>query len=106
MQVLDDNQARQFLIVAQGHRYEALFHLAITTGLRMGELLGLKWEDLDWATGIIHIRRQLQRVPGEGFKFPQPKTQAGKRMIQLGPESQRHLVEHCKRQDGEHSEGK
>lgn len=45
MKILDDNQVRQFLIFAQGHRYEALFHLAITTGMRMGELLGFKWSD-------------------------------------------------------------
>ena len=49
MKVFDDNQARQFLITAQGDRYEALFHLAITTGIRQGELLGLKWIDVDWA---------------------------------------------------------
>jgi len=101
MKVFDDNQARQFLIAAQGDRYEALFHLAITTGIRQGELLGLKWLDVDWAAGLLHIRRKVQRIPKKGFVFSPPKTQAGVRMIQLGPETMRHLIEHRKRQDVE-----
>jgi len=101
MKTLDDHQVRQFLIVAQGHRYETLFHLAVTTGMRMGELLGLKWCDLDWSSGFIYIKRQLQRVPGKGFKFSPPKTQAGRRMIQLGPVTLQKLAEHRKRQEVE-----
>ena len=65
----------------------------------MGELLGLKWSDLDWASGVIYIKRQLQRVTGKGFKFSPPKTQAGRRMVQLGPETMRQLVDHRKRQE-------
>jgi integrase len=102
LEILDDNQVRQFLIVAQGHRYETLFHIAVTTGMRMGELLGIKWSDLDLSSGVIYIKRQLQRVPGKGFKFSPPKTQAGRRMVQLGQSTMRQLVEHRKRQETEH----
>lgn len=105
MQVLNDTQARLLLIAAQGHRYETLFHLAITTGLRQGELLGLKWEDIEWASGIIHVRRQLQRVPGDGLRFSSPKTQAGSRMIQIGSVTMRQLAEHRKRQEVERRRG-
>ena len=101
MKVLNDNQVRQFLIAAKGDRYEALFHLAITTGLRQGELLGLKWLDVDWASDTIHVRRQLQRRKGEGLKFVSPKTKAGNRLVQLGVESMRLLAEHRKNQDVE-----
>ncbi len=45
---LDESQASRFLIAIQGHRWEALFYLAITSGARQKELLGLKWTDLDW----------------------------------------------------------
>jgi len=99
MQVLDDNQARQLLIAAQGDRYEAMYYLAITTGLRQGELLGLKWEDIDFSSGILQVKRQLQRVPGKGVRLSEPKTKAGRRQIQLGPESVNQLITHRKRQD-------
>jgi len=99
MQVLDDNQARQLLIAAQGDRYEAMYYLAITTGLRQGELLGLKWDDIDFSSGILQVKRQLQRVPGKGVRLSEPKTKAGRRQIQLGPESVNQLITHRKRQD-------
>jgi integrase len=58
IRTLNDCQTRQFLITAQGSRYEALYNLVITTGLRAGELLGLKWEDLDRTKGYLHVQRQ------------------------------------------------
>lgn len=44
---LTADEARQFLAATRGHRLHALFELALHTGLRKGELLGLRWEDLD-----------------------------------------------------------
>jgi integrase len=49
-EILDENQVLQFLIAAQDDRYEALYHVAIKTGMRQGELLGLKWSDVDFGT--------------------------------------------------------
>jgi integrase len=46
MQVLDEIQVNQFLVPAIGSPFEALCHLAVKTGMRQGELLGLKWSDL------------------------------------------------------------
>ena len=99
MKVLDDNQVRQLLITAHGNRYEALYHLAVTTGLRKGELLGLKWEDINWASNTLQVKRQLQRSQGGGWVFSSPKTKAGRRMIQLGSETMKLLVTHRKHQD-------
>lgn len=101
MQVLDDNQVRQLLIAAQGNRYEALYYLAVTTGLRKGELLGLKWEDINWASNTVQVRRQLQRSKGGGWVFSSPKTRAGRRIVQLGSETMGLLAAHRKRQDRE-----
>lgn len=84
MEILNESEVLQLLIVAQGTRLEALLHVAIKTGMRQGELLGLKWSDLDWNTGIIRIQRQVQRVKGQGMIFMPPKTTAGRRAIQLG----------------------
>ena len=47
-------------MAASGTRYEALFWLAITTGMRQGELLGLRWSDLNWQSQKLHVQRQLQ----------------------------------------------
>jgi integrase len=85
--VLDETQVVLFLIAAQGNRHEFLFNLAVKTGMRQAELLGLKWADLDWRSGILQVRRQVQRIDGQGFIFCEPKTKTGRRSIQLGETS-------------------
>ena len=84
MNVFDSSQVTQFLIAAQGNRYESLCYLAIHTGMRQGELFGLKWTDLQWNSGNLHVQRQVKRVPGQGWKFESPKTKSGRRTIMLG----------------------
>lgn len=84
MTVLDTYQVTTFLIAARASPHYALFHLAITTGMRMGELFGLKWSDIQWNAGVIHVQRQKQYVPGQGCCFVEPKTKAGRRSIKLG----------------------
>jgi len=83
MEILDERQVLDLLICAKSSRHEALLHVAIKTGMRQGELLGLKWSDLDWDRGTISIVRQVQRVKGEGMQFMPPKTKAGRRTIKL-----------------------
>ncbi len=99
IQTLNSHQARQFLIAAQGSRYEALYYLAITTGLRAGELLGLKWDDLDLTKGHLHVQRQVQRVPGSGLALLEPKSAAGRRVVVLGQTMMTILEAHFKRQE-------
>ena len=94
MQILDENQVMQLLLTAKGDRYEALYHLAVKTGMRQGELLGLMWSDVDWSKGTLRVNRQVQRVPGQGRKLVSPKTRAGRRTITLGSETLRILREH------------
>jgi integrase len=48
-----------------GHRLEALFSVAIALGLRIGEALGLRWQDLDLESGVLHVRKALQRSGGD-----------------------------------------
>jgi integrase len=99
MRVLTSDQARTFLSAAESTRYRALFHLALHTGMREGELLGLKWEDLDWVTRQLHVKRQLQRTPGKGLVFAEPKTAAGRRTIVLSRSMVEKLREHMENQD-------
>jgi len=101
MMVLDETQVSQLLVAAKGSRHEALYHLAVTTGMRMGELFGLRWSDLHWVSGRIYVRRQVQYVPGHGWSFVEPKTRSGRRTIKLGEGVLQALREHLERQQGE-----
>lgn len=75
-----------FLDEIKSHRFNALFQLALFTGLREGELLGLTWNCIDWKTGVLMVYRQLQRVPGSWSEFRfVPLKNSKTRYIQLSP---------------------
>ncbi|MHC3459239.1 tyrosine-type recombinase/integrase [Streptomyces flavovirens] len=80
---LTADEARHLLTAARGHRLRALFELALHTGLRKGELLGLRWEDLDLDAGTAAIRRTLQRTSAGGLTTLPTKTRASERRIAL-----------------------
>lgn len=61
---LTPSQARTLLASLRGHRNEALYSLMLSTGLRRGEALGLRWDDLDLDEEILIVRRQLKREGG------------------------------------------
>src|SRR5918993_4887331 len=63
---LDADQARIFLEAAKGDRFECLFVLSLTCGLRMGEALGLRWSDADLDAGTLRVNRQIQRMRRDG----------------------------------------
>ncbi|MFD4788153.1 tyrosine-type recombinase/integrase [Streptomyces sp. NPDC058459] len=73
----------EFLAATRGHRLYALFELALHTGLRKGELLGLRREDLDLTAGTAAIRRALQRTNSGGLTALLAKTRASERRIAL-----------------------
>jgi integrase len=83
MAPLTPEQTSQFLEAARESRYYALFVLAVTSGMRQSELLGLTWRDVDFERGSVHIRQQLVYVPGAGFPFSEPKTAKGRQAIAL-----------------------
>lgn len=80
------SEARQFLHAASSDRLHALYELALRTGLRKGELLGLHWEDLDLDSGTTSIHRSLQRTPTGGLTILHTKTRASERRIALPTE--------------------
>jgi integrase len=87
MQILDENQVAQMLIAARAvsPKMEALLHLAVHTGMRQMEILGLKWDDLDWQEKLLRVNRQLVRKrTDDPWSFAAPKTKYGKRAIALG----------------------
>jgi len=98
MAILNESQISQMLVTVKGHRWEALYHLAIVSGMRQSELLGLKWIDLDWVRKYVKVERQLQRPSGNGVEFISPKTRFGKRSIALGENTMEVLHTHYERQ--------
>lgn len=99
MQILDESQVSQLLVAAANTRLEALLHLALATGMRQMELLGLKWTDLDWVRKTIKVERQLVRPYKESkLKFATPKTKAGRRTLNLGQKTIEVLRSHAERQ--------
>lgn len=101
MKILDESQVSQLMISLQGDRHEALLQLALATGMRQAELLGLKWSDLDWNHQTIRVQRQLRRDFHLGEPFAAPKTKSGRRTIALGSTSIQKLREHWERQNQE-----
>ena len=86
MRPLSKPEADRFLEAARGDRLEALYVLAVYTGMRRGELLGLKWADvdLDASPVIVRIRRTLTRVDnGRRLALGQPKTKTSIRTVRL-----------------------
>jgi integrase len=84
MQILNEQEVGVFLVAASASRYRSLYHLAIVTGMRISELRGLSWADVDWQRGTITVKRQIQDVPGVGSVAGAPKTHSGTRAILLG----------------------
>ncbi len=79
---LSPDQARAFLDHISGHRWYPLYTLALLTGLRQGELLGLRWNDIDLQEGTLTVRHALQRIEGRR-RLVEPKTAQSRRTIVL-----------------------
>jgi len=96
--LLDSSQVQLFLIATSGERLEALYHLAIASGMRQGEILGLYWSDIDFYKNTIKIQRQIQRIPRQGLVFSPPKTETGNRIISIGESTLEQMKKHKQRQ--------
>ncbi len=94
MRTLTPEQIRSLLDAARGTRWAALLTLAITTGMRQGELLGLRWRDVNLDAGEPHVQRQWAR----NRQFTEPKTAKGRRKIDLPASAVRSLREHDRMQ--------
>ena len=122
MRALTLAEARQVIGAAQQTRNGAAFVLALSLGLRRGEVLGLQWPDVDLTDGALTIRRALSRVPyrhgcGDtcgrkrgadcpqrtpgGLVFDAPKTRAGRRTIPLPTAAVEALIRHLGEQESE-----
>jgi len=94
---LTQEELARLLEAAEGHPLEALFLLAATTGLRRGELLALRWKDVDLDNAVVVVARQLTEVAGRKM-FGDLKTKASRRVVPLLPVAVEALRQHRKRQ--------
>lgn len=85
MQTLDLEGVAKLLNAAAEDRLYALYLMAVTTGMRQGELLGLRWQDVDLAAGTVMIRQTLQWLD-DGPVFQEPKTPKSRRVVQISAE--------------------
>jgi integrase len=76
------NEAQAFLKAIQGDRLEALFSVAPAMGLRQGEALGLRWQDVDWDARIIRVRYGLQRI-NKKLELAELKTKSSRRDLPI-----------------------
>lgn len=98
MQVLTEDQVRKFLATVQDDRFYAAYLLAITTGMRRGEILGLRWQDVDLKQGVVSINQILVRTSSHGLVFQAPKTDRSRRTIAISPTVVQALRQQKKRQ--------
>lgn len=113
-------EARQLFAATEGDRLAALYRITITLGLRRGEALGLRWEDVDLNANTVHVRRNLQRIDRDQMRpdfvtvaadrkrgsvliLKEPKTQKSRRLLALPPSLADALRAHRDRQAFEQS---
>lgn len=98
---LSPDEARRFLEAARGERLEALYTLAITSGMRLGELLALTWRAVDLEAGSLQVIGTLQRGADRAWEIAAPKTAHSRRQIALTPLAVDALRAHRARQRAE-----
>jgi integrase len=99
MHPLSAPEARKLLTTARGERLEALYVLAIHTGMRRGELLGLKWADVDLNSSTVRVRRSLTRTDnGRRLALGDTKNKKSRRTVRLTPRAAEALKRHRARQ--------
>lgn len=100
MSTLSPEQARTLLNAAYGDRLEALYVLAITTGMRQGELLGLRWRDVNLVDAMVQVCGSMQALRG-GLRITETKTAGSRRHVMLSQQPLEALRRHRVTQAGE-----
>lgn len=104
MRTLSAEETCRLLEAARGDELKALYVLALSTGMRQGELLALKWDDVNLERGVLRVRRTLTHA-GKAFVLGEPKTKKSRRTIRLTTGAVQALSDHLSRQLEETEEG-
>jgi len=97
VEILDADQIALVLERLLGHLLYEISALALATGMRRGELLGLRWTDIDLDSAVVKVERSLEETKA-GLRFKPPKTKRGRRSISLPPSAVQVLRDHKIRQ--------
>lgn len=85
---MNKDEQKNFIKAITGGKYEYIFRFVLQTGLRVGEVLGMKWSDIDYKNNILSVNRSLVQNKNDNSWFlSEPKTKAGKRIIPLTEEA-------------------
>ena len=85
-QILGDNQLETFLEAIKGHEYWCdFFYVEVMTGLRRGEICGLRWQDINFEENKLQVKRSVSVKKGGGVSIGETKTETGVRCIQMPP---------------------
>ena len=87
LQALDDVEARRLLEAAAPTDYHLPIHLALYTGLRRSEILGLRWMDVDLAARTLAVSRTMVQLVGDPAHLSEPKSRGSRRVVAYGPET-------------------
>ena len=99
MRPLSAEEARSLLEAARGNRLEAFYVVALHTGMRRGELLGRKWDDVAPDASTLRVRRtQTREENGKRLALGEPKTKKSRRTVRLTPGARDALKRHRSRQ--------
>jgi len=106
LRVFSKEDTFRFLDVVKGHRLEAIFTVALALGLREGEILGLRWQDVNLRDGTLEVSHTLQRIKRPGadkgkLELVAPKTDRSRRVIMLPQVATSALYAHRRRQEEE-----
>lgn len=97
MKTLSKDDVKVFLEHAKKYRYYAAYYLELASGLRRGEILALRWKDVDLNENTVKVSRHLVRVKG-GFIFQEPKTEKSKRSVEIPEDAIKVIKAHMARQ--------
>ncbi len=97
IQILTPEQVKALLEAAHGDRYETLYLVAIATGLRMGELFGLRWSEVELERARLNVKAALSRKKGS-WSLTEPKSKSSRRSVVLPFQVVASLKEHRLRQ--------
>ncbi len=101
MQIWDEDELKRFLSVAKENQYYVLFYTALFTGMRRGELLALRWQDVEFHEAQISVSRSIHQLRNGSYVFTEPKTEKSRRSIALSPSLVLLLKEYRAEQESE-----
>ena len=98
MTALDTQDVVRLLKATEGTIHNAIFHLAVYTGLRRSEILALAWKNVDLDLVTLSVVRVMHQLPGGRVAFDEPKTAKGRRLVDLSPDTALLLRSHKRQQ--------